>query len=83
MKKYLLITVFLATSLFANYTYNGENSGKIDMHGGNTDKLIKGNFSNKKFGLSQGLGMKKPIKPKAPTAPKNLIKKQDKTPPSK
>lgn len=44
MKILLIVTIFLANILFANYTYTNQNSGKIDMHGGKGDKLL-GNIS--------------------------------------
>ena len=77
MKSFLLITIFFTTSLFANYTYGGENSGKIDMHGGKSDKLINNSFKDTKFGTLKSLGTKEPVKPKTPLTPKapsDLIK---------
>lgn len=53
MKTLLIVTIFLANCLFANYTYTNENSGKIDMHGGKGEKLL-GNIS-------------KPLMPTPPT----------------
>lgn len=60
--KHFLILLFFSTLVFANYTYKGENSGKIDMHGGKKQKLIedKQNLSNKNFMLGNiGLGTAK------------------------
>lgn len=38
--KLILFALLLSTLTFANYAYQGENSGKIDMHGGKKTKLI-------------------------------------------
>ena len=77
MKQILLITTFLATSLFANYAYTGENSGKIDMHGGKGESLLGNNkkFTNSNFNSLNDIGI---MKPKAPTKPAELIKKEKK-----
>ncbi|QKF73320.1 hypothetical protein AFAEC_1155 [Aliarcobacter faecis] len=74
MKKLLIVTLIFTNFLFANYNYTGENSGKIDMHGGKGENLInKGNsLSNK--GLND-IGI---IKPTPPKAPENLIKDEQK-----
>lgn len=62
MKYILIATVFIVSSLFANYAYKGGNGGKIDMHGGKKQNLAEGKqeFSKKNFmletmGLSSGL----------------------------
>lgn len=75
MKYILTITLFLSTSLYANYTFTGENTGKIDMHGGKADKLLinKNKFSNKVNTLSN-IGI---VKPSSPLAPKELIEKKE------
>ena len=72
MKILLMVTIFLTNFIFANDNYINENSQKIDMHGGKSDKLAPtGGFGN--------LDIKKPI---TPLAPKILIeedkKKEDK-----
>ena len=67
MKRLLIVTIFLTNILFANDTYNTENSGKIDMHGGKTDSLAPTGFKN--------IDIKKPI---APIAPKILIEDEKK-----
>jgi hypothetical protein len=75
MKYIILIALFLSTSLYANYTFTGENAGKIDMHGGKGDSLIKGKnkFSNQKFNSLSNIGINKPSMPNKPTV---LIKKE-------
>jgi len=76
----ILITsfIFLTTSLFANYAYDNNNFGKIDMHGGKSDKLNTGKnkFSNDKFNTLGEVGINKPTMPMKPTT---LIKKEEKT----
>ena len=78
MKKILSITMILNLSLFANYSYTGENSGKIDMHGGKSNSLLtnKSKFSNTGINSLGSIGIKKPLIPKKPN---ELIKKQKKT----
>ena len=81
--KQLLFTIFLAGSLFGNYAYQGENSGKIDMHGGKSSSLInkKQNFSNSKinsFG-SMGLGNQLAPKKQPSTTKKEQVKPQNNT----
>jgi len=73
MKYLVLITLFLSTSLFANYAYQGENSGKIDMHGGKGDKLSSSTskFKNATISPLGGLAVEKP---KSPFSPSALIK---------
>lgn len=73
--KQLLIMIFLASSLFANYAYKGENSGKIDMHGGKSDKLINGSskFSTPSIKPLGSIGL---AKPKEPVKPQGLIKEE-------
>jgi len=48
MKILLILTSLLMSSLLANYNYTNESSGKIDMHGGKSDSLLKNKspFSN-------------------------------------
>ncbi|WP_419764405.1 MAG: hypothetical protein ACNI28_11620 [Arcobacter sp.] len=48
MKILLILTLLLINSLFANYNYANKTSGKIDMHGGKNDGLLKNKspFSN-------------------------------------
>ncbi|MGE4384006.1 MAG: hypothetical protein AB7D41_12475 [Arcobacter sp.] len=74
MKTLLLVTIFLSNILFANYTFSGQNSGQIDMHGGKSESLL-----NQKNGLSNSnfkeIGISKPI---APVAPEKLIKDEKK-----
>lgn len=75
MKYILTITIFLSSSLFANYAFTGENTGKIDMHGGKGDKLItnKNGFSNKSISPLSNMGIAKPT---SPFAPKALIEEE-------
>lgn len=67
MKTLLLVTIFLTNILFANNNYNTENSGKIDMHGGKSDKLVPQKLGN--------INISKPI---SPIAPKKLIEDEKK-----
>ena len=67
MKILLIVTIFLTNILFANDTYNTENSGKIDMHGGKSDKLVPQKLGN--------INISKPI---FPIAPKKLIEDEKK-----
>ena len=77
MKTILTITLFLTTQLLANYAFSNDKTVKIDMHGGNSEKLsnTKG-FSDMKSGGLGGLssfGIKKPkepIKPEEKDIPK-------------
>jgi hypothetical protein len=71
MKLILITTLFLTTQLFANYAFNNDKKVKIDMHGGNSEKLsnTKG-FSNMKAGGLGGLSSFGIKKPKEPTKPK-------------
>ena len=84
MKYILTIAIFLSTSLFANYSFTGENTGKIDMHGGKGDKLLtnKNSFSNKGISPLSNMGINKPTSPLAPKAlieeKKNIIKETTK-----
>ena len=77
MKYILIIAIFLSSSLYANYAFTGENTGKIDMHGGKSNSLIKdqNKFSNKKFNSLNNIGINKPLMPNKPTT---LIKEEDK-----
>jgi len=77
MKIFLLSILFISTSLFANYAYQGENSGKIDMHGGKGDKLSSGASKFKSATISPlgGLAIDKPT---SPFSPSPLIKKETK-----
>jgi hypothetical protein len=64
----LMVTIFLTNFIFADNTYTNENSQKIDMHGGKSDKLAPtSGFGN--------LDIKKPI---TPLAPKILIEEDKK-----
>ena len=67
MKILLIITIFLTTILLANYNYAEQNSGKIDMHGGKSEKLTPNVIKN--------IDISKPI---APIAPKKLIEEEKK-----
>lgn len=67
MKTLLLVTIFLTNILFANNNYNTGNSGKIDMHGGKSDKLVPQKLGN--------ININKPI---SPIAPKKLIEDEKK-----
>ncbi len=75
MKYILTITIFLSSSLFANYAFTGENTGKIDMHGGKSDKLIinKNAFSTKNINPLSNMGI---VKPTSPLASKVLIEEE-------
>jgi len=69
--KYIFIAILLmSTQLFANYAINNDNTVKIDMHGGNSEKLTNSNrFSDMKekgFGGLSSFGIKKPSKPMQP-----------------
>lgn len=68
MKILIITTIFLTNILFANYAYNGENSGKIDMHGGKKDALLKDKkgFSNSNLNSLGNIGINKPSAPKTP-----------------
>ena len=76
MKYILIIAIFLSPSLFANYAFTGENTGKIDMHGGKGDNLLKNKngFSNKSISPLSNMGITKPI---SPLAPKALIEEEN------
>jgi len=78
MKYILTIALFLSSSLYANYSFTGENTGKIDMHGGKTDKLLtnKNKFSNNKLNSLSNIGISKPV---SPLAPKVLIEEKETT----
>ena len=67
MKRLLIVTIFFTSILFANYNYTEENSGKIDMHGGKSDKLVPQKLGN--------INISKPI---SPIAPKKLIEDEKK-----
>ncbi|MFV7791314.1 hypothetical protein ACNSOP_08115 [Aliarcobacter lanthieri] len=75
MKILLIVTIFLSNFLFANYNYAGENSGKIDMHGGKKDSLL--NQKNSISNINQ-IGIMKPVVPTQPKEPENLIKEDTK-----
>ena len=67
MKTLLIVTIFLTNILFANSNYTEQNSGKIDMHGGKSDKLVPQKLGN--------INISKPI---SPIAPKKLIEDEKK-----
>ena len=67
MKRLLIVTIFLTNILFADSTYTEQNSGKIDMHGGKSDKLVPQKLGN--------INISKPI---SPIAPKILIEDEKK-----
>jgi len=79
MKYILTCTVIMVSALYAQSSYTNTNNGKIDMHGGKSDKIIlkKNNLSNGTFTLG-GMGLQNDIK-KTSTKPKekkiNKIKK--------
>lgn len=60
MKKFIIF-ILLANIAFANYVYENQGKGKIDMHGGKGDSLIndKSSFSNSNFNKLGTLGTKK------------------------
>lgn len=74
MKILLIVTIFFANILFANYNYTNQNSGKIDMHGGKSENLIneKNSLSNTNF---NSIGITKPTNP---TPPEILVKNEKK-----
>ncbi|WP_198304390.1 hypothetical protein [Arcobacter vandammei] len=74
MKIALFVTIIFTNFLFANYNYTGDNSGKIDMHGGKGENLINKNNSLSNKSLNN-IGITKPTPPKAP---ENLIKEEKK-----
>lgn len=74
MKKLLIVTFIFTNFLFANYNYTGENSGKIDMHGGKGENLLNRDNSLSNKGLNN-IGISKPTPPKAP---EKLIKEEQK-----
>ena len=80
MKYILLSALFITTQLFANYAISDEKTVKIDMHGGNTEKLTNSNrFSDVKskgFGGLSTFGMKEE---KKSTQLKKTIEKVKKT----
>lgn len=73
MKILLIVTIFLTNILFANYAYTGQNSGKIDMHGGKSNSLLgnSNSLSNSKLNSIENMGI---AKPKEPITPEALIK---------
>lgn len=77
IEKTIITTMILSTSLFANYAYTGENSGKIDMHGGKGESLLsnKNKFSNTGISPLSNIGIQKPT---SPIKPIELIKKEKK-----
>lgn len=78
--RYILIFAILLSSLFANYSFTGKNSGKINMHGGKKSQLVeKSNFNNKSLSPFANIDIVKPIKPQVPVKPKKLIKEEKKT----
>ncbi len=75
MKTLLIVTIFIANILYANYSFTEQNSGKIDMHGGKGEKLM--GESSLGSGELKSLGnIPKPLSPVAPTP---LIKQKEKT----
>lgn len=74
MKILLIVTLFFINFLFANYNYSDKNSGKIDMHGGKSSNLLDTNNSFQNSNINS-IGINKP---KAPEAPKPLIKEEKK-----
>lgn len=77
MKKIILSSLFFTNILFANYAFTNENAGKIDMHGGKSEKLLnnKNSLSNTNFNNLGNIGITKPLEP---TAPQQLIKQEKK-----
>ena len=73
--KTLILSLLCFSALFANYAYTGQNSGKIDMHGGKVDKLTNSNgFSKSSFSLSSTFSKKeKEKKVKEETKNKKFI----------
>lgn len=85
MKFLVISSIFMASSLFANYAYQGQNSGKIDMHGGKSDKLIKSskNFKSGAFNSLGELGLKNNMKSPKTSENPHVKKKELKTKPTK
>ena len=67
--KSIILTIFLANIVFANYAYDNQSKGKIDMHGGKSSSLVddRSSFSNSNFNSLGSLGMKKEDIPKEET----------------
>jgi hypothetical protein len=62
--KLILLMIFSTSLLFSNYNFNGQNMGKIDMHGGKGDKLELPKVKNLNNLNMMQLGLpKKPIEP--------------------
>ncbi len=64
MMKYIITSTILMVSIvFADYSYKNNTSGKIDMHGGKSDKLTtkSSSFSKNSFSLGN-MGLQKNIK---------------------
>lgn len=49
--KSIILTIFLTNIVFANYAYENQTKGKIDMHGGKSSSLVgnKSSFSSSSF----------------------------------
>ncbi len=65
MKILIISSMLFITTLFANYNYANETSGKIDMHGGKSDSLSKSkspHFNMSTNSLSNQLKEKKELK---------------------
>jgi len=65
MKKTTMLLMLLSTQLFSNYSFNNDNTVKIDMHGGKNEKLTDNTnkFSEMKINDFKGLqniSIKKP-----------------------
>lgn len=79
MKYIIICMIFISTSLFANYAYTGQNSGKIDMHGGKSDNLTgKRGFSSNNFSLGNNT-LQKDIKTEETSNLKEEKKELEKT----
>lgn len=74
MKTLILLTFTFISTLFANYNFNGENMGKIDMHGGKKEKLTN-KFTSPNFNSLKDMSISKPL---LPAKPNKLIKEKKK-----
>lgn len=77
MKKTILFLIIFSTSLFANYTFGGNNMGNIDMHGGKEQKLVPNQMKLNNFNGLNNLSINKPTTPIKPEV-KELIEQEKK-----
>jgi len=77
MKKIIMISIITTMSLYANYSYGGNNMGKIDMHGGKEQKLVPNQMKMNNFNGLNNLSINKPTNPDKPEV-KNLTEEEKK-----